>query len=99
MVRWIVCLALVSCAAFQRGDGLDTSRVPTEIRDDYELFASRCSRCHTLARPLASDATPERWRIYVERMRLQQGSGITTGDLPGLLRFLDWYSVHRTEVR
>lgn len=87
------------CAAAQRGEGLDAAQLPAEVRGDYELFASRCSRCHTLARPLASDFDEARWRVYVEKMRLQQSSGITLDDVPGLMRFLRWYAAHRRAER
>ena len=37
----------------------------------------RCSRCHTLARPLNAHITdPQHWIRYVARMRRQPGSGI-----------------------
>ncbi len=95
----LVAWALVACAAAQRGEGLDIRTIPPEYRDDYELFASRCSRCHSLARPVASNFNEAQWRNYVERMRRQPGSGIHPDDEPRLLRFLYWYAASRRAAR
>jgi hypothetical protein len=88
-------VAGVGCSAgmFERGEGLDIQTVPADLRADYALFAQRCSKCHSLARPLNSGITnDEFWRLYVERMRRQPGSGISEGDAYYILRFLSWYS-------
>lgn len=83
--------ALVACGP--RTEGLDASKVPVEVQDDYRLFAQRCSKCHSLARPLTSNITDdEQWVNYVNRMRRQQGSGITLDDQTRILRFLRWYA-------
>lgn len=89
-------LLAVACATFQRGEGLDPASVPPELRGDYQLFAHRCSRCHSLARPLMAHVDdPAHWAAYVERMRRQPASGIAPEDVPGILRFLTWYSASR----
>ena len=45
-----------------------------ELRADYEVFAQRCSKCHSLSRPLNAGITENaRWEKYVERMRLMPG--------------------------
>lgn len=68
-------------------------QMPVEVRADYALFAQRCSRCHSLARPLHSGiTTDEYWAEYVERMRRQPGSGISIEDTVPILRFLHYYS-------
>jgi hypothetical protein len=91
----IVCAAS-SCQAFARTDGLEPSRLPAERRAEYNLFADRCSRCHTLARPLNAGISREgEWRNYVRRMRRQPSSGIAPEDEEPLVRFLVWYSANR----
>jgi hypothetical protein len=86
--------AAVGCAGASRVDGLDPATLPVALRGDYELFAQRCSRCHSLARPLnAHVTTVQHWRDYVDRMRRQPGSGIAPEDVPGIMRFLIHYSV------
>ena len=98
MSRWIAALLLVSslaaCAStMERSEGLDASAVAPEERADYALYAERCSKCHSLARSLNSGITDDGfWRMYVERMRRQPGSGITQEDTVPILRFLHWYS-------
>ena len=75
------------------GDGLDVRTIPMEYRADYELFAQRCSKCHSLSRPLDNGRIEDRfWASYVERMRRQPGSGISPEEVPSILRFLHFYS-------
>jgi hypothetical protein len=86
-------LVIVASSACQRGEGLDSSKMPESVRADYELFANRCSKCHSLARPLTSNITDdEQWLLYVNRMRRQPGSGISRTDQEGILRFLKYYA-------
>lgn len=88
------CAAAGCTPAGPWAEGLNEDRVPADIRPDYELFAQRCSKCHSLARPLASGITDDTfWRRYVERMRLQPGSGISPEDETPILRFLHYYSL------
>jgi len=87
--------ALAACSAsrMERSDGMSASAVPPEEQADYALFAQRCSKCHSLARPLDSGITDDDfWRMYVEKMRRQPGSGITVEDTVPILHFLHWYS-------
>jgi len=49
---------------------LDVSAYPEEQQNNYRLFSSRCSQCHTLARAINSPFfTREDWTRYVQRMR------------------------------
>lgn len=74
-------------------EGLDPSGLPREVQADYAVFAQRCSKCHSLARPLNSGITDENyWSMYVERMRRQPGSGISPKDATEILRFLYYYA-------
>lgn len=89
-------LVALGCGAYQRGEGLDVAVVPPNLRDDYELFARRCARCHSLSRPLNARVDGEQhWAQYVNRMRRMPGSGIAPDDVAGLMRFLTWYSAAR----
>jgi hypothetical protein len=84
-------------SALDRTEGLDPSAVPPEQQSDYAIFAQRCSKCHSLARPLNSGITDDGyWRMYVAKMRRQPGSGITEADTVPILRFLHWYSVSQS---
>jgi hypothetical protein len=89
--------ALFSCSV-GRSEGLDAASLPPEVRPDYELFAERCSKCHSLARPLESGITDDVfWKKYVERMRRQPGSGISPADEERILRFLHYYSLEKKD--
>lgn len=79
----------------REGDGLDVSGQSRQFREDYALFANRCSKCHGLARPLnmaSRNSSEEFWERYVERMRRQPGSGISAEDGVAIRRFLREYS-------
>jgi hypothetical protein len=94
------CAALACCALgcfgstqARHGDRVDVSAFPPEIQSAYRLFALRCSRCHTLARPLNAHITePQHWVRYVTRMRRTPGSGINERDAKVILRFLLYYT-------
>jgi hypothetical protein len=81
------------CASWAR-EGLDPSTMPEAVRPDYALFAQRCSKCHSLARPLSSGIDDDNyWVDYVARMRRQPASGISAEDTVGILRFLHYFSI------
>jgi hypothetical protein len=97
LVAGIFALGLSHCAGrAAQSEGLDPSTLPSELRDDYAIFAQRCSKCHSLARPLNSGITDENfWTMYVARMRRQPASGITHEDAAPILRFLYHYSAEQ----
>jgi hypothetical protein len=76
-----------------RSEGLDPATLPEGIRPDYAVFAQRCSKCHSLARPLSSGIDDDDyWAMYVARMRRQPASGISKEDTVVILRFLHYFS-------
>ena len=82
---------LTSCGG--AGSGLDTAALPAEMQRPYALFSVRCSRCHSLARPLnARIDDMGHWRLYVRRMRSMPGSGINEADGRVILTFLEYYT-------
>ena len=90
---------LVGCSSTPRpsivrnGDGVLASSLPPEQRDNYALFAQRCSKCHALSRPLNNgDHDSAYWTRYVSRMRRQPSSGIAPEDEPPIVDFLNYYS-------
>ena len=92
----VICALSVLSVAFVgcwQKDSLDPSTLPENIRPDYAIFVHRCSKCHSLARPLNANITDdEQWVHYVARMRHQPGSGITETDEANILRFLRYYA-------
>ena len=61
----LLACTVIACSTFgcfgttrtRHGDRVDVSGYPPEIRSAYRVFALRCSRCHTLARPLYAHIT------------------------------------------
>jgi hypothetical protein len=100
MKRWLWVVVLAACGPVHRSDELDVSKLPENLREDYAVFAHRCSKCHSLARPLTSGIDDdEYWKRYVERMRRQPGSGISPDDEPAILRFLHYYSEQQKQKK
>jgi hypothetical protein len=101
----LVCLGLMigvygyGCAgtsSIRHGDTLDVSSYPPDMRAAYKVFSVRCSRCHTLARPLnARIHDPRHWERYVARMRLNPASGINAKNGDIIIRFLVYYMQQR----
>jgi hypothetical protein len=88
----IVLVVMAGCSGWL-GEGIDPRALPDDVRADYDLFAQRCSKCHSLARPLSSGIDDDDyWVMYVARMRRQPGSGISQDDTVVILRFLHYYS-------
>jgi hypothetical protein len=91
---WLVLLASACHVENAHVEGVDVSAYPPEVRDDYQLFTIRCSKCHALSRALQSGITDDAyWADYVERMRRQPGSGIAPEESPRIQRFLHYYSL------
>ncbi len=93
-------LATIAALSFAWGcsgwvpEGLDPATLPSDVQSDYALFAVRCSKCHSLARPLTSGIDDDNyWVDYVARMRRQPASGISAEDTVGILRFLHYFSL------
>ncbi len=75
---------------FEKGPAtVDVSKYPEAIKEDYEVFSTKCSQCHKLSRPINSDyAMPEEWSRYIKRMMHKPGSGISAGDGKKIYDFL-----------
>ena len=111
--RWLgglffgpLALALVACSGARTGtiqpraDGLDASALPDDVRPAYELFAQRCSKCHSLTRALNSGIEDDGyWKLYVDRMRRQPASGISPEDEAIILQFLHYFAKQQREMR
>ena len=67
---------------------VDVSGYPPKIREYYQLFANKCSRCHTLARPINSAFSAEEWKKYVQHMMKKPGSGLTPKTAGQITEFL-----------
>jgi cytochrome c5 len=79
---------------FEKGPAtIDISKYPDGIKENYEVFSTKCSQCHKLSRPINSDyALPEEWSRYIKRMMHKPGSGISAGDGKKIFDFLAYDS-------
>ncbi len=79
---------------FEKGPAtIDVSKYPDGIKENYEVFSTKCSQCHKLSRPINSDyAVPEEWSRYIKRMMRKPGSGISAGDGKKIFDFLAYDS-------
>lgn len=79
---------------FEKGPAtVNISKYPDGIKENYEVFSTKCSQCHKLSRPINSDyALPEEWSRYIKRMMHKPGSGISAGDGKKIYDFLAYDS-------
>jgi hypothetical protein len=75
---------------FEKGPArIDVSKYPDGIKEDYEVFSTKCAQCHKLSRPINSDyALPDEWSRYIKRMMHKPGSGISAGEGKKIYDFL-----------
>ncbi len=85
---------------FEKGPStIDVSKYPDGIKDDYEVFSTKCSQCHKLSRPINSDyALPDEWSRYIHRMMNKPGSGISAAEGRKIYDFLVYDSSVRKKT-
>src|ERR1039457_6792223 len=85
---------------FEKGPAtIDVSKYPEGIRDNYEVFSTKCTQCHKLSRPINSDyASPDEWSRYVKRMMHKPGSGIDSATGKKIYEFLVYDSSIRKKA-
>jgi len=85
---------------FEKGAAtVDVSKYPDGIKENYEVFAEKCTQCHKLSRPINSDyALPDEWSRYVKRMMNKPGSGIGKSEGKKIYEFLTYDSSVRKKA-
>ena len=85
---------------FEKGPAtIDVSKYPDGIKENYEVFSTKCTQCHKLSRPINSDyALPDEWSRYIKRMMHKPGSGIATGEGKKIYDFLVYDSSIRKKA-
>jgi len=85
---------------FEKGPAtIDVSKYPDGIKENYEVFSTKCTQCHKLSRPINSDyATPDEWSRYIKRMMHKPGSGISNSDGKKIYEFLVYDSSIRKKA-
>lgn len=77
---------------------IDVASYPPEQQQAYALFSQKCSKCHTLARPINSSMRGDQWNAYVQRMSRKPASGISPKDAERILGFLIFDSARRARA-
>ncbi len=67
---------------------IDVSSYPPEQQKAYKVFAEKCSKCHTIARPINTTMTRSEWERYVKRMMHKPNSGISDNQGKAIFEFL-----------
>ncbi len=78
-------------------DRIDISGYPPQMQAAYKLFASKCSKCHTLARPINTMMKRDEWERYVKRMMHKPNSGIGDNQGKEIFEFLVYDQTNRKD--
>jgi mono/diheme cytochrome c family protein len=78
-------------------DKVDVSAYPAATQTAYKLFASKCSKCHTLARPINTMMKRDEWQRYVMRMMHKPNSGISDSQGKEIFEFLVYDQTERKD--
>ena len=84
-----------------RSQRLDRNQFPPEQQLRYDLFASKCTQCHAMSRPIAALTTgitpvsggtfdEDGIKRYVVRMMRKPNSGIDRNDARAIIEFLTY---------
>jgi len=79
---------------------IDVAKYPPEQKAAYKLFSKKCSKCHTIARPINSDfVLPAQWERYIKRMMYKPNSQMSDQDGKTIYKFLVYdASIRKTEA-
>ena len=69
-------------------DKVNVSGYPAEQQKGYKVFVDKCSKCHTIARPINTTMTTPEWSRYVKRMMHKPNSGISDAQGKTIYEFL-----------
>ena len=85
---------------FEKGAAtIDVSKYPAGVKQNYQVFAQKCTQCHKLSRPINSDyALPDEWSRYVKRMMHNPGAGISSEEGKQIYEFLVYDSSVRKKT-
>ena len=78
-------------------DKIDVSAYPAPQQAAYKLFSTKCSKCHTIARPMNTMMKRDEWERYVKRMMHKPNSGISDSQGKDIFDFLIYDQVERKD--
>ena len=87
--------------AYDKGPAkIDVSKYPPDMKSKYKLFAEKCAKCHTIARPINCEfALEDEWERYIKRMMNKAGpSIISANDGKQIFEFLVYDSKTRRKA-
>src|SRR6266567_7441639 len=76
-------------------DKIDVSAYPAPQQAAYKLFATKCSKCHTIARPINTLMKRDEWERYVKRMMHKPNSGINDSQGKQIFEFIMYDETER----
>lgn len=76
---------------------IDVSSYPAPMQKSYKVFVDKCSKCHTIARPVNTTMTKDEWARYVKRMMHKPNSGISDNQGKEIFEFLAYDQVARKD--
>ena len=78
-------------------DKIDVSQYPPAQQANYKLFSTKCSKCHTIARPLNTMMKRDEWERYVKRMMHKPNSGISDSQGKQIFDFMVYDQTERKD--
>jgi mono/diheme cytochrome c family protein len=78
-------------------DKINISAYPAEQQKGYKVFTDKCSKCHTIARPINTLMTQSEWSRYVKRMMHKPNSGISDTQGKTIYEFLAYDQENRKD--
>ena len=76
---------------------INISAYPPEQQKGYKVFTEKCSKCHTIARPINTMMTTAEWERYVKRMMHKPNSGINDSQGKTIFEFLSYDQANRKD--
>jgi hypothetical protein len=78
-------------------DKIDVSAYPAPQQAAYKVFTTKCSKCHTIARPMNTMMKRDEWERYVKRMMHKPNSGISDNQGKLIFDFLVYDQTERKD--
>ncbi len=78
-------------------DKIDVGKYPAPQQAAYKLFSAKCSKCHTIARPINTMMKTDEWSRYVKRMMHKPNSGISDAQGKQIFEFMVYDQAERKD--
>lgn len=78
-------------------NSINVSSYPADMQKSYKTFTDKCSKCHTIARPINTTMTNAEWERYVKRMMHKPNSGISDSQGKAIYLFLAYDQTNRKD--